>query len=203
MRCAASQTVYYGNEPVIDELNAAHYDVTAMGNREFHYIFGAVRARLRKLTAPVVCANLADVYGRKLPFTADAIVRADDGEAVRFFGLLVPQYPAGSPWERLFGWRFNDPLAVATEIARTTPPDVTLVALSHLGLRADRLLAERVPRIELILGGHSHDTLQQPEIVNGVPIVHAGPYGAFASRSELLRRDGRAQLADFALEPLT
>jgi hypothetical protein len=33
--------------------------------------------------------------------------------------------------------------------------------------------------------------------------VHAGPYGAFASRSELVRGAGRAQLADFALEPLT
>jgi 2',3'-cyclic-nucleotide 2'-phosphodiesterase (5'-nucleotidase family) len=70
-------------------------------------------------------------------------------------------------------------------------------------LRADRELAARVGRIELILGGHSHDTLPQPEVVNGVPIVHAGPYGAFASRTELERRDGRAQIVDFALVPLT
>jgi 2',3'-cyclic-nucleotide 2'-phosphodiesterase (5'-nucleotidase family) len=197
-----SQTVYRRSEPIIAELNAAHYDVSAMGNREFHYVFGAVRARLRKMTHPVVCANLADVRGRPLPFAADAIVHANDGETVRFFGLLVPQYPSGSPWEKIFGWRFNDPLAVAAEIARTTPPDVTLVALSHLGLRADRELAQRVPRLELILGGHSHDTLAQPEVVNGVPIVHAGPYGAFVSRTELVRSDGRARIADFALVSL-
>jgi 2',3'-cyclic-nucleotide 2'-phosphodiesterase (5'-nucleotidase family) len=198
-----SQTIYYRNEPVIDELNAAQYDVTAMGNREFHYVFGAVRARLRKMTHPVVCANLADTRGRSLPFTADAIVHAGDGEAVRFFGLLVPQYPAGSPWERIFGWRFNDPLAIAAEIARTTPPDVTLVALSHLGLRADRLLAQQVPRLDLILGGHSHDTLAEPEVVAGVPIVHAGPYGAVVARIELERSAGRARITGFALEPLT
>jgi 2',3'-cyclic-nucleotide 2'-phosphodiesterase (5'-nucleotidase family) len=198
-----SQTVYYRSEPIIDELDAAGYDVTAMGNREFHYLFGAVRARLRKMHHAVVCANLADMRGRVLPFTADALVRAGDGEAVRFFGLLVPQYPPGSPWETLFGWRFNDPYAVAAEIARTTPPDVTLVALSHLGLHADRELAARVPQLDIILGGHSHDTLPQPEIVNGVPIVHAGPYGAFASRTELVRREGRARIADFALVPLT
>jgi len=198
-----SQTVYYRNEPVIDELDAAGYDVTAIGNREFHYLFGAVRARLRKMHHPVVCANLADTRGRALPFAPDALVRAGDGEAVRFFGLLVPQYPAGSPWERLFGWRFNDPYAVAAEIARTTPPGVTLIALSHLGLRADRELARAVPRIEVILGGHSHDTLPEPEVVNGVPIVHAGPYGAFASRTELVRSEGRARIAAFALVPLT
>ena len=133
------------------------------------------------------------------------IARDEDGTpwSVRFFGLLVVQYPTGSPWERLFGWRFLDPFAVAEQIAASTPPDTTLIALSHLGLPADRRLAQRVPRIELILGGHSHDTLHEPEVVEGVPIVHAGPYGRYASRSELTRgANGRARLADFALEPL-
>lgn len=198
-----SQTVYRSREPIVDELNAAGYDVTAMGNREFHYLFGLVGRRLRKLRRPVVCANLIDVRGRTLPFATDALLRAQDGEAVRFFGLLVPQYPQGSPWERVFGWRFLDPVAVATEIARTTPSGVTLVALSHLGLRADRELAARVPQLDVILGGHSHDTTLEPEVVNGVPIVHAGPYGAFASRTELVRDGDRARIADFALVPLT
>jgi 2',3'-cyclic-nucleotide 2'-phosphodiesterase (5'-nucleotidase family) len=197
-----SQTVYFRNEPIVAELDAAGYDVEAMGNREFHYLFGVVRARLRRMHHPVVCANLVDLRGRPLPFSADALVHAADGEAVRFFGLLVPQYPSGSPWERVFGWRFLDPYVIADEIARTTPPGVTLVALSHLGLRGDRELAQRVGRLELILGGHSHDTLPQPDVVNGVPIVHAGPYGRFASRTELDRRDGRARIAEFALVPL-
>jgi 2',3'-cyclic-nucleotide 2'-phosphodiesterase (5'-nucleotidase family) len=61
-----------------------------------------------------------------------------------------------------------------------------------------------VPRLDLILGGHSHDTLPEPEYVDGVPIVHAGPYGRYASRTELAKTDGgRAVIADFALEPLT
>jgi len=198
-----SQTVYYRREPIVDELDAAGYDVTAMGNREFHYLFGAVGARLRKMHHPVVCANLVDVRDRPLPYVRELTLDASDGEAVRFFGLLVPQYPSGSPWERLFGWRFLDPVAVAAEIARTTLPGVTLIALSHLGLRADRELAQRVPQLDAILGGHSHDTLGEPEIVNGVPIVHAGPYGAFASRTELVRDGDRARIADFALVPLT
>jgi 2',3'-cyclic-nucleotide 2'-phosphodiesterase (5'-nucleotidase family) len=198
-----SQTVYHADEPIVREIDAAGYDLQAMGNREFHYLFGLVRRRIATMHHPVVCANLVDTRGRALPFAPDALVRAGDGEAVRFFGQLVPQYPPGSPWERLFGWRFNDPYAVAAEIARTTPPGVTLVALSHLGLHADRELARAVPRIELILGGHSHDTLPEPEVVNGVPIVHAGPYGAFASRTELVRSEGRARIAAFALVPLT
>jgi 2',3'-cyclic-nucleotide 2'-phosphodiesterase (5'-nucleotidase family) len=191
-----------------------------MGNREFHYLFGAVRARRAQMAHPLVCANLVDLRGRPLPFTADVTLEREDpstlrqaqdrlgsGQApwkLRFFGLLVVQYPAGAAWERLFGWRFLDPIEVAAAIAATTPPGTTLIALSHLGLRHDRLLAERVPRLELILGGHSHDTLSEPELVGRVPIVHAGPYGAFASRTELAKdATGRARIVDFALEPLS
>jgi 2',3'-cyclic-nucleotide 2'-phosphodiesterase (5'-nucleotidase family) len=208
-----SQTVYYRSEPIIGELDAAHVDVQAMGNREFHYLYGAVRARAAQMRHPFTCANLSDAKGRALPFTTDVVVRRDDpstssGKAapwtLRFFGLLVVQYPAGSFWERVFAWRFADPIAVAQRIAETTPPDTTLIALSHLGLPHDRLLAQRVPRLELILGGHSHDTLPEPEVVNGVPIVHAGPYAKYASRTELAKdANGRAKIADFALEPLT
>ncbi len=202
-----SQTVYRRSEPIVGELDAAHVDVQAMGNREFHYVFGAVRARAAAMRHPLTCANLLDTRGRALPFTRDVVLHRDDasGEAwtLRFFGLLVVQYPDGSPWQRVFGWRFLDPVDVARRIADETPPGTTLIALSHLGLRHDRMLAERVPRLELILGGHSHDTLRTPEVVNGVPIVHAGPYAAFASRTELVKdAAGRATIADFALEPL-
>ena len=155
---------------------------------------------------PLVCANLIDTYGRVLPFAADLTLQRSDaaGEPwiFRLFGLLVPQYPVGSIWERVFGWRFLEPAGVAERIAAETPAEVTLVALSHLGLRADRELARRVPRLDLILGGHSHDTLSQPELVGRVPIVHAGPYGAFASQTDLVRRNGRAEIMAFELVAL-
>jgi 5'-nucleotidase len=79
-----------------------------------------------------------------------------------------------------------------------------LLVLSHVGLSLDRKLAERVPRIDLILGGHSHDTLYQPEMVGDVPIVHAGPYAKYVSRTELSYdpRRKRFGIDDFALLPL-
>ncbi len=201
-----SQTVYHRREPIVAELDAAHVDVQAMGNREFHYLFGAVRARAALMRHPLLCANLVDTKGRALPFSADLTLERADGATpwrLRFFGLLVVQYPTGAPWEKLFGWRFLDPVAVAERIAADTPPGTTLIALSHLGLPHDRILAQRVPRLDLILGGHSHDTLPAPEYVGAVPIVHAGPYAKFASRTELVKDErGRARIADFALEPL-
>jgi 2',3'-cyclic-nucleotide 2'-phosphodiesterase (5'-nucleotidase family) len=38
--------------------------------------------------------------------------------------------------------------------------------------------------------------------VRGVPIVHAGPYGKFVSRTNLLYDGERWRLRDFALVPL-
>jgi 2',3'-cyclic-nucleotide 2'-phosphodiesterase (5'-nucleotidase family) len=201
-----SQTVYHRSEPIIAELDAAGYDAQGMGNREFHYLFGVVRARAQRMRHPLVCSNLVDVRRRPLPFVRDlTFARADAGREwnVRVFSLLVVQYPERSPWERVFGWRFLDPIAVAHEIAGTTRDGTVLVLLSHLGLRADRALAGAVPRLDLILGGHSHDTLHAPEVVGGVPIVHAGPFGEYVSRTELEPGLGpRPRVARYDLVPL-
>ena len=198
-----SQTVYYRREPVIAQLDAAQVDAQAIGNREFHYLFGALRARARAMHHPLVCSNLVDTKNRALPFLDHLRLQTPAGN-IYLAGLLVAQYPVGSFWERVFGWRFLEPAATIAAHAARVRDDEALVVLSHIGLRADRELAAAVARIDLLLGGHSHDTLTQPLVIAGVPIVHAGPYGAFASCSELQRDEhtGRYTLRNFALEDL-
>jgi 2',3'-cyclic-nucleotide 2'-phosphodiesterase (5'-nucleotidase family) len=44
--------------------------------------------------------------------------------------------------------------------------------------------------------------LQQPAVVRGVPIVHAGPYGQYVSRTNLQYDGSRWRLRDFKLLPL-
>ncbi len=200
-----SQSIYRKREPILAEMEAAGYDAQGMGNREFHYLYGALCARAAQIRRPLVCSNLGDVRGRALPFVSELALECDDAgttRRLRLFSLLVVQYPAGSPWERAFGWRFRDPIDVAREFAATTPPGTLLAVLSHLGLRVDRKLAAAVPRLDLILGGHSHDTLFAPEYVGDVPIVHAGPYGAHVSRTELDLSGERARISRFDLLPL-
>lgn len=198
-----SQTVYHRREPIIAEIDEAGYDAQAIGNREFHYVFPLLRARAQRMHHPLVCTNLVDTKNRALPFVPSLRIERD-GTTVHVLGLLIMQYPKGSPWERVFGWRFLDPWDAVAPYAATVPPGEMLVVLSHVGLRLDRVLAQRVPRIDLILGGHSHDTLHEPEYAGDVPIVHAGPYGRFVSRTEL-RYDGarsRYVIDGFALVPL-
>ncbi len=198
-----SQTLYYRNEPIIAEIDEAGYDAQAIGNREFSYAYPLLRARSRKMQHPLVCSNLLDTKGRELPFLQSMTVR-QDGVTIHILGLLIMQYPVGSFYERIFGWRFLDPWDAVAPYAERIPEGDMLLVLSHVGLTLDRELAQRVPRIDLILGGHSHDTLFAPEFVNGVPIVHAGPYAQYVSRTELTYCAERKHFAveDFALVPL-
>ena len=198
-----SQTVYHRSEPIIAEIDEAGYDAQAIGNREFHYLYALLRARARKMMHPLVCSNLLDTKGRELPFLPSLTLRYDD-TTIHVLGLLIMQYPVGSPYERIFGWRFLDPWDAVAPHAQRVPDGEMLLVLSHVGLSLDRQLAQRVPRIDLILGGHSHDTLFTPEVVNRVPIVHAGPYGQYVSRTEMTYDDTRGRFAveDFELVPL-
>jgi 5'-nucleotidase/UDP-sugar diphosphatase len=198
-----SQTVYRRREPMMADLDAAGYDAQAIGNREFHYFFNLLRARAQRMHHPLVCTNLLDTKGRDLPFQR-SLVFEDGVTRIHVLGLLIMQYPVESFWERVFGWRFLDPWHAIEPYAQQIPDGDALVVLSHVGLSLDRELARRVPRIDIVLGGHSHDTLTAPEVVAGVPIVHTGAYGRYVSRSELeydpARR--RFELRDFALVPL-
>jgi 2',3'-cyclic-nucleotide 2'-phosphodiesterase (5'-nucleotidase family) len=198
-----SQTVYRRDEPILAEIDAAGYDAQAIGNREFHYLFPLLRARARRMRHPLVCTNLVDTKNRPLPFMRSLTIERD-GIRIHVLGLLVMQYPAGSAWERIFGWRFLDPWDAIEPYARAVPDGDMLIVLSHVGLRLDRKLARLVPRIDLVLGGHSHDTLFEPEYAGSVPIVHAGPYGRFVSESEVEYNASHArfELAGFRLVPL-
>lgn len=198
-----SQTVYRRDEPIVADLASAGYDAQAVGNREFHYLFALLAARARKMHHPLLCTNLIDTWQRPLPFARELTLE-HGAWRLHVLALLGVQYPTGSPWERILGWRFLDPIVTAQRVAEAASRDATLIVLSHLGLRMDRALARAVPRLDLILGGHSHDTLAAPAIENGVPIVHAGPYGAYVSRTELEEdtASGRARIANFELLPL-
>ena len=198
-----SQTVYHRREPIVDEIDAAGYDAQAIGNREFHYLFPLLRARAARMHHPLVCTNLLDTKGRALPFVPSLRLQRE-GTTVHVLGLLIMQYPVGSLWERVFGWRFLDPWDAVEPYAASMPAGEPLIVLSHVGLKLDRILARRVPRIDVILGGHSHDTLFEPEYAGDVPIVHAGPYGRFVSRTELHYDGARARYVvdRFALVPL-
>lgn len=199
-----SSTVYRAHEGVVAEFARAPYRAQAVGNREFHYLHRFFAARAQAMPMPMLCTNLEDLRGRlPAPFARELTLLVA-GLRVRLLAVLVPQYRIGSGWERVFGWRFLAPhaaLSRAFDSPSHDAADVTLL-LSHVGLRTDRALATSFPRLSAILGGHSHDTLETPEIIGGVPIVHAGAYARTAGRLDLDVDGARSTVASYRLVPL-
>jgi 5'-nucleotidase len=209
---AGSSVFYVANEAVIGELSLAPYAAMAVGNREFHYLHPLFLARARKLQVPLVCSNLIDLRGRTPVFKRELTLDAM-GTQVRILALLVPQYRTHSGYESIFGWRFLSPDAALAEFLAggrngtkdpsIQRPGVPTIVLSHLGLSADRELAAKWPAVSAILGGHSHEALHKPEMVNNVPIAHPGAYAAYVGRLELSVDDGVTRLVSYQLLPLS
>jgi len=205
---AGSSVFYQSREEVADDLARAPYDAMAVGNREFHYLHSLFRKRARILP-PLVCSNLIDRRKREPVFQRELVVERG-GAKVRFLALLVPQYRTGSAWEQVFGWRFIAPEVALAEMLKTpagvlgsaSPDTLPTVVLSHLGLSADRELAARFGGLAAILGGHTHEALWQPEMVNGVPIAHPGAHGLHVGRIELLSDGSATRLVSYRLLPL-
>lgn len=60
-----------------------------------------------------------------------------------------------------------------------------LVLISHLGISDDERLAAEHPGIDIILGGHSHTTMTEPQRVGGTIIVHPGSMAENAARFDV------------------
>ncbi len=117
-----SQTMYYRNEPIVAEMDSAGYDAQAIGNREFHYLFGLLRARAG---AHAPSAGVQQPHRRQGPRAAVPAGAAIRGAGERRRGDERPRARSAgdaistrnSIWENMFGWSFIDPVGVVEEYA--------------------------------------------------------------------------------------
>lgn len=150
-------------------LNALGLDWTTLGNHEFDIPEGAFRSRLAESRFGYVASNVRDSAGRRFPgVRPHAIVTVTAGERpvrVGLLGAVLPSNP--QPWVR-----YTDPLASLAEHAALIRDSVdVLVALTHLAVEDDQRLAESVPAIDLILGGHEHENYLLQRGPGFTPIV--------------------------------
>lgn len=66
----------------------------------------------------------------------------------------------------------------------------------------DADLARAVNGIDLIIGGHTHTKLDQPVIVNGVPIVQTGEFGKFVGSLSMSFSPGYRHVDEYRLIPV-
>ena len=124
---------------------------------------------------------------------------------VVIFGLTVPMITARMAVRHASPYVFDDPLVTATRLVpllrETYRPDL-LVALSDIGISQDRKLAEMVPGIDLIIGGHTHVVLAEGERVGNTLLVQAGSHGRYWGHVNIvpaLNSSSRSQLSSSLL----
>ena len=180
---------FFGGELEFRAMTAMGYDVATLGNHDFDNGVDGLVAMLPEAGFEFVSANY-DVSGSALnghvePYT----IREFGGVKVGIFGL-------GIAFEKLVlaslheGVVHTDPVATARGTCRELRERECslIVCLSHLGYRygdparpSDRVLAAEVPGIDLVLGGHTHTFLDDPEVFdqgnNGFTVVNQVGWG--------------------------
>lgn len=179
--------IYYrpGGEPILKLMNQAEYDAMAMGNREFYFLETGLRKKIGWADFPVLCANIRPTNGADLPVKSHISLDIC-GQKVVIFGLTVPMITEKMLSRKVSSYVFDDPLDTAARIVPELRPQADiLIALNHIGLKLDRELAEKVPGIDLIIGGHTHAVLEEPEMVGDTAIVQAGWFAHYVGKVEI------------------
>jgi len=167
-------------------------DAWTPGNHEFDLGASVLGQALSYATIPVLGANLdvssePALRGKIIPFTVKELY----GVKVGIFGLITPSLPIITNLGNNVKVETNLK-SVAEQMVRTLKArNVDLiVALTHIGLNADRVLASEVNGIDVIVGGHSHVFMKKAEEVTNPDgrktiIVQDGARAAYIGELQL------------------
>jgi sulfur-oxidizing protein SoxB len=169
---------------------------------EFTYGAAQVEALRQKLSFPLLAGNVRDVTWNDPVFAGEAVFERG-GLAIGVIGQAFPYTPIANPRWLVPDWSFGiEEDRLRERVAALRPKVDLVVLLSHNGFDVDRKLAARVPGIDVILTGHTHDALPQPVLVSGTLLVASGSHGKFLSRLDLDVRDRRVVAWRYRLIPL-
>ena len=174
-------------EPDILAYNLIGYDAVTLGNHEFYGDIERVTNQISTATFPFLSANIFNQNNELigLPYQ---FFTMQNGLQVAVLGLTTTHKS------------LHDDFIVKcdVEIANELVPILRekadiVIALTHLGIYdfggeqqyGSIRLALNTTGIDLIIDGDSHTLLEQPAIINGVPIVQAGERGRYLGKAIL------------------
>jgi 5'-nucleotidase / UDP-sugar diphosphatase len=189
-------------EALIRAFNAIGYDALVPGNHEPDFGDRRLAELIAMAEFSVLAANLRRDNGEWL--ARPYMVKELAGTKVGVIGLAYPKTPSTTAPKNVAELRFDPPAEVAkayVEELRRQGVEI-VIALTHLGLGADIELAERVPGIDVIVGGHSHNRMSEPLRIGATLIVQAGAHGSDLGRLDLYIDGGRVKHHRRELYPL-
>ena len=161
----------FGGKVELELMSKLGYDASTFGNHEFDNGLEGLDKMLDYAKFPFLTTNydLRDTIldGK----TRDYLIMKKQGIRIGIFGLGIELDGLVDP-TLCKGVRYLDPIAVANEMAASLRNDhrcSLVICLSHLGYRyegdkvSDRVLAANTSNIDLIIGGHTHTFMPEPE----------------------------------------
>lgn len=185
------------------------YDAMALGNHEFDlglgglaWILSGEAARDVPVDLPVLCANV-NFSGTSLETKVKpSIVRTIGGIKVGVFGLVTEdrQHYSAEVAARMSG-RVYEVAGIRAAALRSSGCEI-VICLSHLGAMADLTRLAKVPGIDVVVGGHSHDAFENPILLNGKIVVQAGMFGLHLGELRVKLEDGAVRLERYKLHKI-
>ncbi len=197
-------TVFDG-EATFAALDNAGVDAMTLGNHEFDFGQDNLRGLMEKADFPIISANVYESEGAGLTDFADSYVVLGEDPRLLVIGLTTPETTYTTNPKNVIGLTFGNPAEVSIDIlSEETGEYEVAVGLTHLGFAADKKMAEGVPELDIIVGGHSHTLLEQPEYVGDTAIVQAGCYGHYVGRLDAVYTDaGTVEVTEYQMLPVT
>lgn len=186
----------------VEIMNAIGYNAMTLGNHDFNYGQEALLERMADAKFPFLAANVTTEAGEVLTYSA--LVQDFGGVRVGVIGVSSLETPVTTHPNNVVGLVFHDPIQTVKQLAERLRPDVdVLIALTHIGYLEDLKLAEAVPELDVIVGGHSHTELQEAVEVGGVIIVQSHEWARNLGFLRLEIEDGKITGYEQRLIPIT
>lgn len=187
---------------MIAVLNAAGLDAATLGNHEFDISEVALAQRVAESRFAYVSTNVTDSIGRPLlGIPRHLIITLTDARGRRarigLVGATVDQ--VHRPNLRYLG--AVD--AIRREVALIRDSADAIVALTHLRLTDDFTLADSLPELDLILGGHEHENWSVRRGDRFTPIIKADANVRSVAIVDLMVRPGSRPFVNWRLVTIT
>ncbi len=214
----------YSGQAEAEMMNKIGLDAMVYGNHEFDLGSEPLAKFIETATFPVLSGSVDVSADKRLaPLAEDRLVLDVGGQKVAILGATTTDTPEIASPDKADV--FRDPVAYLTgEVKALEAEGVDkIILVSHLGVNADIKVAEAVPGIDAIVGGHSHTLFSNtdpdapykyPLMVTGpdgraVPIVQAGSYSKYLGHLTLTFDDagnvtaatGDSKLLDASVTP--
>jgi sulfur-oxidizing protein SoxB len=184
------------------DVMTAHWEFTYGAERVKHVVERDFAGKIDFVAQNVRTADFGD------PVFPAYVIREINKVPVAIVGQAFPYTPIANPRYFVGEWTFGineESLQKAVDEARAKGAHA-VVLLSHNGMDVDLKLASRVSGIDAILGGHTHDGVPQPSLVDNrggkTLVTNAGSNGKFLGVLDLHVRGGKVAAARYRLLPV-